>query len=415
MRNYINYYPTQEKIKRSFSSRSWRQAILTATARGEPMKIEQGQWTESGGWTAATRELAATADLVFVFGGTAAIGDRVKIAELRSMYPRAHLMGCSTAGEITGTRVSDGTIVFTAVHFERTRIQGHSIRLGGGVDSFEAGRRLAAALAPEGLVHAFVLSDGIQANGSELVRGLVSGLPAGVTVTGGLSGDGALFKETRVIWNGGQPESGAVPILGLYGERLRVGYGSVGGWDSFGPERLVTESTGNVLYHLNGESALDLYKKYLGKHAQGLPSTALLFPLALRTRDGEASVVRTILSIDETAKSMTFAGDIPKGAYARFMKANFDRLIDGAMDAARTSVREPFPPSPDLAVLISCVGRKLILGQRVEEEVEGVREILGEKTAMTGFYSYGEISPFTPETRCELHNQTMTVTTFTET
>jgi hypothetical protein len=377
------------------------------------MKIEQGQWTERNGWTTA-KELSATADLVFIFGCSSAIRNRDKIAALRSMYPRAHFMGCSTAGEILDTRVSDGTIVFTAIHFERTRIDGHSVLLGEGVDSFEAGKRLARALSPEGLVHAFVLSDGIHANGSELVRGLTSELPSGISLTGGLSGDGALFKETYVVWNGGQPQSGAVAILGLYGEHLRVGYGSVGGWDPFGPERLVTESKGNILYRLNGESALDLYKKYLGKNALVLPSTALLFPLGVRTREGEESVVRTVLSIDEATKSMTFAGDIPQGGYVRFMTANFDRLIDGAIDAARNSTRAPFPPNPDLAVLISCVGRKLILGQRIEEEVEGVREIMGKKTVMAGFYSYGEISPFATETRCELHNQTMTITTFTE-
>lgn len=379
------------------------------------MKIEQGQWTEDGGWSGATREFAAAADLVFVFGGTGLIGDRGRIAALRALYPRAHLMGCSTAGEIKDTRVSDGTLVFTAVHFESARLRGHSVRLSEAGDSFEAGRRLACALAPEGLVHAFVLCDGLKTNGSELVRGLSLGLPAGVTVTGGLSGDGAKLKRTNVVWDGGQPESGGVAILGLYGSRLRVGFGSKGGWDTFGPERLVTESKGNVLYRLNGESALDLYKKYLGKHALGLPAAALLFPLALRTGDGAPLVVRTVLSIDEDARSMSFGGDIPQGSYARLMKVNIDRLIDGAMDAARSSVRAPFVSNPDLALLISCVGRKLILGQRVEEEVEGVREILGARAAMVGFYSYGEIAPFVPGGRCELHNQTMTVTTFTET
>lgn len=378
------------------------------------MKIEQGQWTEHDGWKQAASRLSTSADLLLVFGGTAAFGDLAKIATLRAMYPPAHLMGCSTAGEIKGARVSDDSVVFTAVQFEHSRIQGHSVLLEEAGGSFEAGRRLAAALEPRGLVHAFVLSDGIQANGSELARGLNSALPAGVTVTGGLSGDGAKLKETRVIWNGGRPERGAVAILGLYGERLKVGYGSMGGWDPFGPERLVTEAKTNVLYRLNGESALDLYKKYLGAHALGLPAAALLFPLALRTREGGASVVRTVLSIDEAAQSMTFGGDVPEGSYVRLMKSNVDRLIDGAMDAARTSTGAPFSADPDLAVLISCVGRKLVLGQRVEEEVEGVREILGARTVTAGFYSYGELSPFTPSAGCELHNQTMTITTLKE-
>jgi hypothetical protein len=195
---------------------------------------------------------------------------------------------------------------------------------------------------------------------------------------------------------------------------LRVGYGSLGGWDPFGPERLITRSKGNVLYELDGHSALELYKKYLGEHAQGLPATGLLFPLSLRVKAGETGVVRTILSVNEQEQSMTFAGDVPEGAYARLMKANFDRLIDGAIGAAKTSYQAIGSTSPDLAVLISCVGRKLILKQRIEEEVEGVRDILGERTVLTGFYSYGEISPFAPGAKCELHNQTMTITTFSE-
>jgi hypothetical protein len=193
-----------------------------------------------------------------------------------------------------------------------------------------------------------------------------------------------------------------------------VGSASLGGWDPFGPERLITRSSGNILFELDGRSALDLYKLYLGDHAAELPASGLLFPLSLRTREGDAGVVRTILAVDEESSSMTFAGDVPEGGYVRLMKANFDRLIDGAMGAARTSAGAAGVGTPDLALLISCVGRKMVLGQRVEEEVEGVREVLGEGTVLTGFYSYGEISPFTPSARCELHNQTMTITTFSE-
>jgi hypothetical protein len=188
----------------------------------------------------------------------------------------------------------------------------------------------------------------------------------------------------------------------------------MGGWDPFGPERLITKSKENVLYELDGKSALEIYKMYLGEHAQGLPATALLFPLSLRTREGETGIVRTILAIDEENYSMTFAGDIPEEAYARFMKANFERLIDGAQAAAKTSHQALGALSPDLALLISCVGRKLVLKQRIEEEVEAARDIFGARTALTGFYSYGEISPFSPGAPCSLHNQTMTITTFTE-
>jgi hypothetical protein len=160
---------------------------------------------------------------------------------------------------------------------------------------------------------------------------------------------------------------------------------------------------------------LALYKKYLGTHAADLPSSALLFPLSYMSGDTQIPIVRTILSIDETNGSMTFAGDIPEGYYVRLMKANFEKLIDGACDAAEMAKKSLKNTDPDLAILISCVGRKLVMKQRVEEELENVRDVVGNSTIMAGFYSYGEICPTSPfEKECELHNQTMTITVFKE-
>jgi hypothetical protein len=378
------------------------------------MKTEQRRWSKAHGWEAPfTSELTQSAQIVFLFGSMPEIKNPKFLASLKNTFPKSVQFGCSTAGEILGTQVSDEKVVATAVYFEKTRIQSSGVRLNDAGNSFAAGEHLATSLEKKGLVHVLVLSDGLNVNGSELVAGLTKHLPASVTVTGGLSGDGDRFKETFVCWNG-EFQSNVITVLGLYGDGLRVGYGSLGGWDSFGPERLITKSRGNVLYEMDGKSALDLYKTYLGEHASGLPATGLLFPLSLRTKTGETGVVRTILAVDESAQSMTFAGDVPEGAYARLMKANFDHLIDGAVGAAKTSYEAIGASSPDLALLISCVGRKLVLKQRIEEEVEGVRDVLGKKTVLMGFYSYGEISPFTPTARCELHNQTMTITTLSE-
>jgi hypothetical protein len=59
------------------------------------------------------------------------------------------------------------------------------------------------------------------------------------------------------------------------------------------------------------------------------------------------------------------------------------------------------------------VGRRLVLGSRTEEEIEATLEVLPKGTQQIGFYSYGEISPYTAGT-CDLHNQTMTLTTLSE-
>jgi hypothetical protein len=393
-----------------------RKALGAATfsAGGIRMKIEQREWIQGQGWVPNfPGALGSSAQLVMIFGAREVLNHHDHIEEIKKEYPYAHIVGCSTAGEICGTRVSENSLVATAVFFEHSRIQGGQIGLDHAHSSYHAGECLAGMIDHQDLVHVQVFSDGISVNGSDLVNGLVSKLPEGVTVTGGLAGDGELFKETLVMWDS-IPGKDTIAVLGLYGKRLKVGVGSLGGWDPFGPERLITRSQGNVLYELDGCSALELYKRYLGEHAKGLPATGLLFPLSLRTKAGEASVVRTILAVNEEEQTMTFAGDVPEGTYARLMKANFDRLIDGAVGAARTSYQAIGSITPDLAILISCVGRKLVLKQRIEEEVEGVRDILGDRTILTGFYSYGEIAPFVPNARCELHNQTMTITTFAE-
>jgi hypothetical protein len=378
------------------------------------MNVTQLLWNRAAGLQPEQTEPDTKSQLALLFGSRASIGDTDSIASIRRQFPSATLLGCSTAGEILDSRIYDDTISVTAVHFDATRIAGASMPISKPCDSYAAGAALAKRLAADDLVHLFVLSDGLNVNGSDLVKGLSENLSEGVTLSGGLSGDGTAFGETTVIF-GETVSSRIVAAVGFYGDRLEVGCASLGGWDSFGAERLVTRSEGNVLYELDGFSALSLYKRYLGDHARDLPGSGLLFPLSIRNPEDNASVVRTILAVDEEAQSLTFAGDVPAGWYARLMKANFDRLIDGAIGAAHASLVKVSDQQPDLAILISCVGRRMVLRQRTEEELEGVRDVVGANAALTGFYSYGEISPFTPDAKCALHNQTMTITSFRET
>ncbi len=378
------------------------------------MEIEQNVWIDGQGWQDEfPGRLGDSAQLILIFGNPDLLKEERGLDDIKKSYPEAILAGCSSAGNISGTRVYDDALVFAAIKFDHTQVKGAVLELGEDVNSFEAGARLAHALDEDGLVHVLVLSDGVKANGSELVRGLTSSLPRQVTVTGGLAGDDARFQETFVMLDDA-PRPGVIAGLGFYGDRLKVGFGSMGGWDPFGPERVVTRSVGNVLYELDSQPALELYKRYLGDQAAGLPATGLLFPLSLGVQGSGNRLVRTTLAVDDEEGSITFAGDVPEGATVQLMRANFERLVDGAAGAARISYEAIGSSSPDLAVLISCVGRKLVLKQIIEEEVEGVQDVLGEQTPLTGFYSYGEIAPFDPTANCELHNQTMTITTFSE-
>ncbi len=377
------------------------------------MKVAQRSWTAERGWHGVRGAWPKTPQVVLVFGARDVLESDEVLSTMRESAPGAHVLACSTAGEIHDVEVSDGTAVATAIELEHSSVRVASVRLADHPTSHAAGLALARALLPANeLVHVFVLSDGLDVNGSELVAGLTGVLPPGVTVTGGLSADAARFERTLVALDG-PARSGCIAAIGFCGGRLRVGCGSMGGWDAFGPERLVSRSVGNVVHELDGEPALDLYKSYLGDYAADLPSSGLLFPLSLRS-DGGIGVVRTVLAVDRETGTMTFAGDVPQGSYARLMKANVDRLIDGATGAAARCNEALAGVDPDLAILVSCVGRKLVLKQRIEEEVEGVRDTLGPRAAITGFYSYGEIAPFARSAKCELHNQTMTITTLSE-
>lgn len=378
------------------------------------MEVHTFGFTQKKRWSMNNRpKIDSRQTLMLVFGPSSFLDSDGPLDELLHDYPESVIIGCSTAGEILGTQIFDDSLSAAIMRFDHTEFRVANAGVRSAEEAFAAGQRIAQQLNDPGLKGIFVLSDGLQVNGSELVRGLNSQVSSSVVVTGGLAGDGDRFSRTWVLQDR-KPKAGCVTAVGFYGDHIRIGHGSKGGWDRFGPERRVTKSNGNVLFELDGRPALQLYKEYLGDRAAGLPATGLLFPLALRADQGDVkSLVRTILAVNEREQSLTFAGDIPEGAFAQLMKANFDRLVQGASEAATTTKLSGDGCSSTLAVAISCVGRRLVLGERTEEETEATLDVLPPGTKQVGFYSYGEISPYATGT-CDLHNQTMTLTTFSE-
>lgn len=373
------------------------------------MKTASMTWNETEHWIGEGADANLDADLVLYFAAPAALAKAKPWQELARRFPRAHVVGCTTGGEISADEVLDDSVVAVAISFDAARVAVAQRQVGENSES--AGLWLAGALEHDGLKGVLVFSDGTLVNGSALVRGLRAGLPETVPITGGLAGDGAAFQQTRVGVDG-EPTPGTIVALGLYGEGLDIRHGSFGGWEPFGPQRLVTRSWSNILYELDGQPALDLYRRYLGEEADQLPGSALLYPLRIReTASSETDVVRTVVGIDEGSRAMVFAGDVPKGYVAQLMRGNFDHLIAGAGTAAeQTGVSG----GQGLAILISCIGRKLLLGPRINQEVEAVIDALGGGVDTIGFYSYGEISPHGFTKTCELHNQTMTITVIRE-
>jgi hypothetical protein len=377
------------------------------------MKLSLHQYTSDTGWDRdPDPTLDSTQTLLLFF----APPEREQVNEvlhaLQEQFPQSIMFGCSSAGEIYQQEINDQSISLAIVRFEQTPVHLAVEEITEQRTSDEVGSNLAKQLRQDDLKAVMVLSDGLLVNGSKLVEGLSASLP-GVVITGGLAGDADRFEETWV-WADGTMKSGRVCAVGFYGDRIGFGHGSRGGWDVLGPEREVTRAEANVLYELDGQPALQLYKKYLGDRADGLPATGLLFPLAIINEQAvDGDTVRTILAVNEDDQSITFAGDIPIGGYVRLMRANFDRVIEGASDAAADVNTQNYISGPLLNVAISCVGRRLVLGPRTEEEIEATLESLPEGASQIGYYSYGEISPLASG-KCDLHNQSMTLTTFWE-
>ncbi|OYU46849.1 MAG: hypothetical protein CFE31_19565 [Rhizobiales bacterium PAR1] len=369
-------------------------------------------WRQSEGASGLARALAFAPDFILFFGSRDGLSDGSVFDDLRQTFPDTKLLGCSTGGQFDRSSIEDERFLGIAGKFGSAHCRLASVEIGACGGSTGAGQSIGRALAAPDLRGLLVLSDGLGVNGSELVAGITQEVGAGVIVSGGLAGDGARFEATLVAADC-PPQSGLVAAIGFYGHGIEIGTGSAGGWDAFGPRRTITRATGNVLYELDGKPALDLYERYLGEdEIKALPGSALLFPLKISDPKTEGrDVVRTILAVDREARSMTFAGDMPQGWTAELMRGNFDRLAEGAAHAARLADR---PGENGMALMVSCIGRRLLMGQRTIDEVEAAAGALSDHPAMVGFYSYGEISPHAKSGFCQLHNQTMTVMTVHE-
>jgi hypothetical protein len=379
------------------------------------MVVSLIEW-QGGRWVGLDRlsRPAAEYSLVLAFADRLLMQEPSLAVGLREHFPGAQFVIGSTAGEIFKNHGRVGTAVAAAFQFDHTQIKTVSRNIANFSDSFELGKQLAAELPSTGLKYVYLLSDGNQVNGSQLIQGINTSLPKDVLVTGGMAGDGDRFLATLTGLNGEMGE-GNVILVGFYGDRIRVGYGTQGGWLYLGPDRTITSSSNNILYEIDGQPALDLYKRYLGSFAEELPGSALLFPLALLSdQQEEAPLVRTILSIDEANKSMIFAGDVPKGARVRLMRAGLQELVDAAGQVGKNALRH-VRQHPSFALVMNCVGRRLVLGHRGDEEIESILSGLYPDTPMIGFYTYGEFSPMhQPGMDCNLHNQTVVLTIFEE-
>ena len=377
------------------------------------MKTVQLVKKDSSDWKYISKKTKLIKPLVLVFGNRFLLEADNLLEDVKALFPDGEIVFGSSCADITSSTVNENSLSITAIEFEKSSfVIKTSNVLNVDYDSFKTGRDLIKQFPKDGLKYVFVVSEGSFINGSQLSRGMNNASDDSLLITGALCGDSERFEKTLASYNE-NPKQGEIVAIGFYSETLEVTFSIYGGWTPFGPERIVTKSEDNVMFELDNQPALDLYKKYLGEKSKDLPAAALLYPLNVKSKEGKQTIVRSILNIDEEKNAMILAGDIPEGSIVQLMMTNVDKIANASERAARQAL-ELRENQPELAILVSCIGRKLVLDQRVEEEIEEVVEVIGESTTVTGLYSYGEIAPFHGEVSCQLHNQTMTVTLLSE-
>jgi hypothetical protein len=380
------------------------------------MQIEELRWTPLTGWRLERGAGSGHADLVIYFGDRDALRCGARYAELRAAYPDAHLIGGSATATILGGELDQQKIVASAISFAGTRVAVAQVESVTKANSRACGEAIGRKLAAPDLAGVFVLGDGMGIDGSGLTAGLNEVLAGACLITGGMTSDPCDYTEA-LAGADAPPASGVVAAVGFYGPNIRLTSGHACGWDAFGPRRRITRTSGNLLFELDDKAALELYERYIGDDVGGGTGSGVVFPLLISPPDQpERAVVRAILGMDKTSGAMTFAGDMPEGWMARLMRGNLDRLALGAADAAR-QVCSSLPENAlgdRLALIVSCTGRFLLMGQRAVDEIAFARDELGPDVRCLGFYSYGEIAPAEGSCGAELHNQTMTIVALAE-
>lgn len=353
------------------------------------------------------------ANWVLVFGSVARFKDSKLTKTLQKRYPHAQIIGCTTSGEISDVGVQDESLHITAMQWERSTLTFVTKSISNMEQSHALGVDIAKELDKNGLKGVFVLSDGLNVNGSELVEGIQQTLP-NIPITGGLAGDGARFSQTLLLHNT-KVRDKIIIAVGIYGNDAIVTSGALGGWKPYGPPRKITRSVKNVIYELDNKPALPLYKMYIGHYANELPASGLNFPFAIMNEDKTISVIRTVAAVDEGNSSLTFFGNVQDGSTIRFLKSDHDMLVNGASGAARQILDKSINiNNKAIAICVSCVGRKLVMEDLVADEVFAVQRSLGMQTGITGFYSNGEICSGEDDGHSQLHNQTMTIAYLSE-
>lgn len=357
--------------------------------------------------------------IVWVFGAIS-YDQRALIRGVKSVLPETIIIGCTTDGEISNQGLTVDSVVLLGLISDQLEFTTAIVR-DLGKNSFEAGKKLAEQFNGEPTEYIQIFSDGLTGNGSEIIKGIQSVLGINVKIAGGTAGDGSLFQKTYQYFND-EILTDALIGVAFVGE-FKFGTGVQSGWTTIGMAKQVTKAEKNVLYELDGKPALEVYEKFLGQNASLLPAVGVEYPLGLLGPSGDVDeddyyLCRATMGVDRVKGTVTFAGDIPEGAFVKMTMGSESDILQAVQKAASQALERlkngNASVKPAAVFFYSCMARKIVLGSRTNEEISAIKKIVGDDVPIIGFYSYGEYAPAGKEMNSHLHNETATLTLISE-
>ena len=368
--------------------------------------------SRAAGIEATSRAIAGRrASLLIVFCSDSHDLDQL-LAGIKEVSGDAPLIGCSTAGEIASTGPADLSVVVTALGGEGFSVATAAATLEGERLS-EGGAAVASCLAEvaerEHQV-LLLLTDGLAGDQQEIVRGAYSVAGAGVALVGGCAGDDMKMNTTAQLY-GSQVLASSV-VAAAVASDAPFGIGVRHGWRRVGDPMVVTKSSDNRVYSLDGEPALDVYLSRLNAPAEAAVDAgaftqfAMTHPLGLVRRSQEEHV-RFIADANFEDRSLGCIAEVPQGGMAWIMQGD-DASVLEATDHACSDALGALDGRPPVGMLaFDCIARRGVLGE------SGIRSEIGriaEHAAgapVAGFYTYGEIARTSGV--AGFHNQTLVV------
>jgi hypothetical protein len=230
-------------------------------------------------------------------------------------------------------------------------------------------------------------------DGKTLVHELSEAIGRDKIFFGGMAGDDFTLTGTAVFNKNRETNHGLIVLI-LDSDRVSLNGMAITGWKKLGISRKVTKSKGKLLYSIDGNPAVDMYLKYLGKSEQGgdrdfnlLEELSFEYPFIVERDNSHETLIKSPMSIDYEENALVMDMEMKEGETFWFsVPPDFD-IVEEIIDEAK-EVKNLVGGDADALLVFSCAGREPALGPLVTMENEGLAEVWN--SPMAGFFTYGE-------------------------